>query len=712
MRSPALPAKPSRPNGSDETIRALLLAELAKEPWAPVALINPVVRDGVVELWGTITDERERPALVVAAENVPGVKAVHDHLAWVDATSGMVFYPPEDEPPTRQRPLERRWMIWAPRTHGSATHRCRSDRGAAGVIAAACRRRTARSRGAGRPTPPLTSTRDIDRAVRAGIARLTGGLAPSALAGAFFDWAVHLAASPGKQFELAGQAITAAVENAKFASRCAQGGAGRSLPLRIAAGQPLSGGGVARVSVQSLCSFLPFDRTMVGGGDDRHPRRQQAARERGRRSRPGSCSTPAAPSNFLLDQSDRARAHGFDMRHEPRARLLEPRRGPVRARSTAKAPLDSDAFKVGETVAVTPGKVVHRTPLAEIIQYAPTTDRVRPEPIVIVPAWIMKYYILDLSPANSLVKLPDRAGLHGVHDLVEESGPTRIATSASTTIVRKASCRRSTAATAITGAKRVHAVGYCLGGTLLAIAAAAMARDHDDRLASLSFLAAQVDFTEAGELMLFINESQVAFLEDMMWERGYLDAKQMSGAFQLLRSNDLIWSRMVQRLSDGRAIGRRSTSWPGTPTPPGCRTGCIRSICGRCSSTTIWPKAVSRSTIGRSPSTIFASRYSRSAPSRTTSRHGARCSRSTSGRCRGHFRADERRAQCRDPVGARSRAPAFPDRPCNGTASDTSIPTAGWRSNPPREGSWWPAWACMDGAKVGRSDCAAATRWE
>jgi CBS domain-containing protein len=99
LASVAREAKPTAQ--SDGAIRALLLAELAKQPWAPVALINPVVRDGVVELWGTITDERERPALMIAAENVPGVKAVHDHLAWVDATSGMVFGPAEETPPAK-----------------------------------------------------------------------------------------------------------------------------------------------------------------------------------------------------------------------------------------------------------------------------------------------------------------------------------------------------------------------------------------------------------------------------------------------------------------------------------------------------------------------------------------------------------------------------------------------------------------------------------
>jgi polyhydroxyalkanoate synthase subunit PhaC len=390
--------------------------------------------------------------------------------------------------------------------------------------------------------PAARPTQDLDRAVRAGIAKLTGGLAPTALASAYFDWAVHLAASPGKQIELAGSAIAAAVENGQFAARCARGGAADPCRCALPQDRRFRATEWQRFPFNVYAhSFLSIERwweqatTGIRGVSKQHENAVTfAARQ---------LLDVAAPSNFLAGNpvalARTLASHGTNLQRgaanfaEDLSRAL-----------AGQPPAEADAFKVGDKVAVTPGKVVHRTALAEIIQYAPATERVRPEPIVIVPAWIMKYYILDLSPVNSLVRFLTGQGFTVF--MISWKNPGEADRDAGFDDYRTQGLLPAIeAAMAITGARQVHVAGYCLGGTLLGMAAAAMARDHDDRLASLTFLAAQIDFTDAGELMLFINESQVAFLEDMMWERGYLDSGQMSGAFQLLRSNDLIWSRAV-----------------------------------------------------------------------------------------------------------------------------------------------------------------------
>ncbi|CAM3017970.1 putative Poly-beta-hydroxybutyrate polymerase [Legionella steigerwaltii] len=232
-------------------------------------------------------------------------------------------------------------------------------------------------------------------------------------------------------------------------------------------------------------------------------------------------------------------------------------------------PAGSEHYKVGENIAITPGKVIYRNQLIELIQYEPTTSTVYPEPILIIPAWIMKYYILDLSPNNSMVKFLVDKG-HTVF-MISWKNPTSEDRDLdfSDYAIHGVMDALNTINQIIPNEK-IHTVGYCIGGTLLTMVAAKMAAKEDDRLKSMTLFAAQTDFQDAGELQLFIDENQLTYIEDIMWEKGYLDGSQMAGAFSMLRSIDLIWSRLVydyllgkrQKVSDLMAWDYDTTRMP------------------------------------------------------------------------------------------------------------------------------------------------------
>ena len=384
----------------------------------------------------------------------------------------------------------------------------------------------------------------IDRSLRAWTSRFTNGVAPLALSQIWFDWATHLSAAPGKRMLLAQKAVRKTSRLARYAMASAlEEGAAEPcispLPQDHRFNDESWQEPPYNLIYQSFLLTQQWWHNATTGIRGLSSHDEQVASFITRQ-----ILDTYSPSNFpWLNPEVLKRAKETNGANFLRGwkNFMEDAELAI----ASKAPAIAEEFKVGEGLAITPGKIVFRNHLIELIQYEPQTASVRPQPILFVPAWIMKYYVLDLSPHNSLVKYMVEQGFTVF--MISWRNPTPEDRDLGIDEYRRLGLMEALdVVQEITGADRVHTAGYCLGGTLLSIAAAAMARDGDDRLASVTLLAAQTDFSQAGELLLFIGENQVSFLEDMMWEQGFLDARQMSGAFQLLRSNDLLWSRYMR----------------------------------------------------------------------------------------------------------------------------------------------------------------------
>ena len=383
--------------------------------------------------------------------------------------------------------------------------------------------------------------RPIDIPVKVALARVANGVSPSSVAQAYSDWLTHLAVSPSKQSELAGSALRKALQWQHFATHAWRGDCPRCIePLpqdkRFSPAEwetaPFNAMAQAFLLTQQWWNEAT---TGVRGVSAHHQDLVEFTTRQ--------WLDMWSPSNFIATNpqvlSETRRTAGANLgsgfANWARDAMAVLGDGPPRG---------VENFLPGQAVALTPGKVVMRNRLIELIQYEPATPRVESRPVLIVPSWIMKFYILDLTPQDSLVrylvgqghtvymvswKNPDGDDRDlGMDDYLEQGVLAAIGR------VRERE-----------GEAGIHAMGYCLGGTLLSIAAAWLGLRRGNPLVTVSLLAAETDFHEPGELGLFIDESQIAFLEDLMAERGYLDGRRMAGAFQLINSKDLVWSKLV-----------------------------------------------------------------------------------------------------------------------------------------------------------------------
>lgn len=404
----------------------------------------------------------------------------------------------------------------------------------------------------------------LDEMCHSQLSRSSMGLSPISLAMASADWAMHLAVSPGRQMVLAQRALALAQQAMVAVSHPETDEQGEPLPDMdnrfgdagwhqwpfVGLKESFKAGdawlreatqvdGMSRHNSQVVNFFARqmMDSLSPSNWPTTNPEVIKKARETGGES---------LRTGFKRLTQDMAEAHAAKHDTQAGAGSLQPL-----------------TFKVGQDVAVTPGKVVYRNHLIELIQYTPTTAKVYPEPVLIVPSCIMKYYILDLSPTNSMVRYLVAQG-HTVFVVSWRNPDASDRDLKMQDYLRMGVMEAMAAVKERSKAPRIHTLGYCLGGTFLAIVAASLGRKSrvaDGRapkrrsqdlpdmpeLASVTLLAAQTDFSEPGEMGVFIDDDQLKTLRQKMDSTGYLSGRAMASSFQFLNSRDLVWSRSTRR---------------------------------------------------------------------------------------------------------------------------------------------------------------------
>ena len=415
---------------------------------------------------------------------------------------------------------------------------------------------------------------NLDRMIHAGVGRLTHGLSPASLVGAYMDWLVHLAIYPGKQQELAEKAIAKLHRLALYSVEALSPGTPpllEPLPQDRRFSDPAWQQWPFNFIHQAFLLEQQWWHNATSGvrGVTRH--HQQVVTFAARQ-----WLDMVSPSNFIFTNpeilQETVRTGGMNFVQGAFNFWKDWARTVSGTQSEG-----AEAWQVGKNVAVTPGRVVMRNRLVELIQYAPVTREVHAQPILIVPSWIMKYYILDLSPVNSLVRYLVEQG-YTVFMASWKNPEADDRDLGMDDYLKLGVLAPLDAVKAIVPGTPVNLTGYCLGGTLSAIAAAKIAREaHDSNsINSLTLLATQVDFDEPGELSLFIDESQITFLEDIMWDQGYLERRPDGRG---VRAAQLAGSDLV---ADGPRLPARQASAAHRPdgVERGQHTHALPDACG------------------------------------------------------------------------------------------------------------------------------------